>query len=258
MTSQDNYEYHGLMVKYWDLLRGDTSTWADRFMYLELIQKYGQPVLDVGCASGRLLLDYLAQKIDIDGVDISPEMIAMCERNADRRNFKPNLHVQDMTELSLPRKYKTILVPSSSLQLLLKPGEPRQAMQRFYDHLEPNGALVSPFMTLWREGDPLDGGFEQEALRPEDGATIRRTGWSRFNPETNMEDTHDTWEVIKDGVMILSEVHSKSPATLSYTQAEAAALFEETGFKDVQIYSEFTFDPVKPEDTLFTIVGVKP
>ena len=175
MPSQDNYEYHGLMVKYWDLLRGDTSTWADRFMYLELIHKYGQPVLDVGCASGRLILDYLAQKIDIDGVDISPEMIAMCERNAARKNFKPNLYVQNMTELSLPRKYRTILVPSSSIQLLLKPEQPQQAMLRFYEHLEPGGALVSPFMTLWREGDPLDGGFEQEALRPEDGATVRRS-----------------------------------------------------------------------------------
>jgi hypothetical protein len=35
-------------------------------------------------------------------------------------------------------------------------------------------------------------------------------------------------------------------------------LFVEAGFADVQVYSEFTFDPVKPSDTLFTLVGVKP
>jgi SAM-dependent methyltransferase len=258
MSSRENFEYHGLMVKYWDLLRGDTSTWEDRFMYLDLIKKYGQPVLDVGCAAGRLLIDYLAQGIDIDGVDISPEMIALCERNADRKNLKPNLYVQNMTELSLPRRYRTILVPSSSLQLLLKPGQPQQAMRKFYDHLESNGALVAPFMTLWKEGDPLDSGFEQQAVRPEDGATIRRTGWSRFNPETNMEDTRDMWEVIKDGVMIQSEVHAQSPATRSYTQDDAIALFEQAGFKEIQIFSEFTFEPVKPEDTLFTVLGIKP
>ena len=252
------YEYYGLMVQYWDLLRGDTSRWADRFMWLDIIQKYGQPVLDVGCSSGRLILDFLSQGIDVDGVDISPEMIALCEANAAKKRLTPKLHNQSMTELSLPRKYKTILVPSSSIQLLLKEGQPQQAMKRFFDHLEPGGALAAPFMTLWQEGDPLESGFTQEAVRPEDGATIRRTAWSRYNPETKMEDTHDMWEIIKDGVQIQSEVHNQSPATLSYTQAEALALFEEAGFKEIQTYSEFTFDPAKPADTLFTLVGVKP
>ncbi len=109
--STPNYEYYGLMVKYWDLLRGDTSDWDDRLFYLDLIKKYGQPVLDIGCASGRLILDYLSQGIDIDGVDISPEMIALCKQNAERKGLKPNLYVESMTELNLPRKYKTILVP---------------------------------------------------------------------------------------------------------------------------------------------------
>jgi SAM-dependent methyltransferase len=253
-----NYEYYGLMVRYWDLLRGDTSNWPDRFFYLDVIRKSGQPVLDVGCSSGRLILDYLAQGIDIDGVDISPEMISLCKQNAERKGLNPTLYNQGMTELNLPRKYRTILVPSSSIQLLLEPGLPLQAMKRFSDHLEPGGALVSPFMTIWVDTDPLENEWIQEAIRPEDGATVHRTGWSRFNPETQMEDTRDTWQVIKDGQVIESEVHEQVPATLSYTQAEAVALFEQAGFKDMQVFSEFTFDPVKPEDTLFSVLGIKP
>lgn len=34
------------------------------------------------CGTGRLLLDYLAQGIDIDGVDNSPEMLALCRPDA--------------------------------------------------------------------------------------------------------------------------------------------------------------------------------
>lgn len=256
MTS--NYEYYGLMVKYWDLLRGDTSNWPDRFFYLDVIKKSGEPALDVGCSSGRLILDYLSQGIDIDGVDISPEMIALCKQNAEKQGLKPNLYVQSMTELNLPRKYKTILVPSSSIQLLLEPGLPLQAMKRFYDQLEPGGTLVAPFMTIWVDTDPLENEWTQETIRPEDGALVRRTGWSRFNPETNMEDTRDTWEVIQNGQIIESEVHEQAPATRSYTQAEAVALFEQAGFKDIQLFSEFTFDPVKPTDTLFSLTGIKP
>lgn len=257
MTTPD-YEYYGLMVRYWDLLRGDTSNWPDRFFYLDVIKKSGQPVLDVGCSSGRLILDYLAQGIDVDGVDISPEMISLCRQNAEKKGLKPTVHVQSMTELDLPRKYRTILVPSSSLQLLLEPGQPLQAMKHFYDHLEPGGVFATPFMTLWKEGDPLESEFTREAIRPEDGAIVRRTGWSCFNPETNMEDTRDTWEIIKDGQVIESEVHEQAPATRSYSQAEAIALFEQAGFKEIQIFSGFTFDPVKPEDTLFSVTGIKP
>ncbi len=51
MTPSD-YEYSGLMAQFWDLLRGDTSLWADRFFYLDVITQAGQPVLDVGCGTG--------------------------------------------------------------------------------------------------------------------------------------------------------------------------------------------------------------
>ena len=256
-----DYEYYGLMVKYWDLLRGDTSNWADRFFYLDVIKKYGQPVLDVGCASGRLILDFLSQGIDIDGVDISPEMIALCQQNAEKKGLKPNLYVQSMIELNLPRKYKTVLVPSSSFQLLLEPELPLQALQAMksiYAHLEPGGALVAAFMTLGQGGAPLEGEFTGEATRPEDGATVRRRGWYRFNPDTNMADSRDTWEVIKDGHVIESEMHEQIPATRSYTQTEATALFEQAGFMDIQVFSVFTFEPVKPTDTTFSLIGIKP
>ncbi len=257
MTTPE-YEYHGLMVKYWDLLRGDSSTWEDRFFYLDVIKKYGQPVLDIGCSAGRLILDFLSQGMDIDGVDISPEMISLCKQNAERKGLKPNLYIQSMTELQLPRKYKTIILPSSSIQLLLEPEAPLQAMKSIYASLEPGGVLAVPFMALWGEGAPLEGEFTQEATRPDDGATVRRSGWYRFNPETNLADTRDTWEVIKDGQVIESEVHEQSPATRSFTQPEVIALFKQAGFEDIQIFSKFTFEPVKPEDRMFSVLGIKP
>jgi SAM-dependent methyltransferase len=253
-----NYEYYGLMAEFWDLFRGDTSTWEDRFFYLDVVKKYGQPVLDVGCGTGRILLDFMQQGIDINGVDNSPEMLALCEQKAGKLNLKPAIYQQEMTELSLPRKFQTILVPSSSFQLLLDTTLPPIAMSRFYEHLLPGGVLAMPFMTLWKEGDPLEGESTREAVRPEDGTTIRRTSWWRFNPEMNMEDTRDTYEIIKDGQVIESEVHEQAPATRSYTQAQAVALFEQAGFKEIQVFSEFTFDPVEPEDTTFSVIGIRP
>jgi SAM-dependent methyltransferase len=253
-----NYEYYGMLAEFWDLFRGDTSNWDDRFFYLDMVKKYGQPVLDVGCGTGRILLDFIGQGIDIDGVDNSPDMLALLHQKAKKLNLYPTVYQQEMTNLSLPRKYQTILVPSSSFQLLLDESLPPLAMEGFFEHLLPSGVLVMPFMTLWKQGDPLESEFVREVVRPEDGATIRRWQYSRFDPETELEDSIDRYEIIRDGKVIASEEHKQSPATRSYTQEQAMTLYQKAGFKDIQVFSEFTFDPVKLTDTVFSIIGVKP
>src|SRR5690349_19428522 len=154
MSTNPSYEYYGMMAEFWDLFRGDTSTWEDRFFFLDVVKKYGQPVLDVGCGTGRILLDFLQQGIDIDGVDNSPEMLTKLREKADVLHLHPAIDQQEMDGLDLPRKYQTILVPSSSFQLLLDENLPPVAIRRFYEHLLPGGVLAMPFMTLWKPGDP--------------------------------------------------------------------------------------------------------
>jgi ubiquinone/menaquinone biosynthesis C-methylase UbiE len=100
--AEPEYEYRGLIASSWDLLRGDTTDWGDRRRYRELIERYGQPALDVGCGTGRLLLDYLGGEIDIDGVDNSPEMLARCREKAEPLGPHPVLYQQSMETLALP------------------------------------------------------------------------------------------------------------------------------------------------------------
>lgn len=257
MTSP-SYEYYGMMAEFWDLFRGDTSTWEDRFFYLDVVKKYGQPVLDVGCGTGRILLDFMQQGIDIDGIDNSPDMLARLHQKADLLKLHPVVYQQEMDKLDIPRKYQTILVPSSSFQLLLDPSLPPLVMQRFYEHLLPGGVVAMPFMTLWKENDPLESEFTREVMRPDDGATIRRWQYSRFDPDTGLEHTIDRYEILRDGNLIASEEHHQSPATRSYTQQQAIDIYREAGFDHIQVFHEFTFEPATPKDTTFNVLGFKP
>lgn len=188
------YEYKGLMAETWNVLRGDTSNWADRHFYLAVIQTYGQPVLDVGCGTGRLLLDYLQQGVDIDGVDNSPEMLSICQYKADQLKLRPKLYEQYLEHLELPRKYKTILVPSSTLQLITELEATELAMKRLYEHLLPGGILVASMMTLWKEGEPLESEWEKTAVRKTDGVTFRRVARSWFDPISECEHTEDLYQ----------------------------------------------------------------
>lgn len=251
-----DYEFRGLMAATWDAFRGDTSKWDDRFFYLDQIGRSGQPVLDVGCGTGRLLLDYLQQGIDIDGVDNSPEMLAVLRRKAAELGLQPTVYEQSMEALDLPRRYRTILVPSSSLQLLTEPGQAAAAVERFAAHLEPGGALVAPFMTLWAEGEPLSSSWEKTIDQP-DGSQVRRIARSWYDPKTECETTEDVYHVLRDGKVVLEEHHRRKNATRSYTQDAAQDLFAGAGLKDIQLYAGSTQKPAGPADAIFTVVGVK-
>jgi ubiquinone/menaquinone biosynthesis C-methylase UbiE len=84
-------------------------------------------------------LDYLTEGIDVDGVDNSPEMLAISRRKAQELGLQPVLYQQAMEALELPRAYRTILVPSSSFQLVTGAEAAVEAMRRFLRHLVPGG-----------------------------------------------------------------------------------------------------------------------
>lgn len=252
-----DYEYRGLMAELWDVFRGDTSAWDDRFFYLDVVKEFGQPVLDVGCGSGRLLLDYLQQGIDVDGVDNSPEMLDACRRKAALFGLQPALYQQTMETLDLPRRYGTILVPSSSFQLVLEPAAASRVLRLFHDHLLPGGALAMSAMIFWQEGDPLNTGWWQsgEVKRPGDGAVARRWSHSWYEPEARLEHTEERYEIVVDGAVVYSEIHRRSPATTWYTREELTAMLAEAGFGEIRLHRGFTAEPATPEDTLFTAVA---
>ena len=257
---KQDYEYGGMLAKTWDLLRGDTTQWPDRFFYRHFIDRHGGRVLDVGCGTGRLLLDYLNRGVDIEGVDTSPEMLDLCRAKALILNLKPTLYLQSMEDLDLPQHYEIIIVPSSSFQLVTDLGDATKSMANFYRHLDPGGILIMPFMQLWREGDALETDWEQdgEKVRLEDGALIRRWSRARYDPKEQMEHTETRFEEVIDGDIVNSEHHIRSPATRWYTQQQALALYRQAGFSDLKIYSEFSQEPASEDDVIFSVVGLKP
>ena len=219
-------------------------------------------------ATGRLLLEYLAGGIDIDGVDVSPEMLDICRQKAQKLGLHPALYQQHMEALDLPRSYRTIIVPSSSFQLITNAQDAAEAMQRFWRHLEPGGILVTPFMIPW-DGPTaesivvLDWEVVAEQVRPEDGLLIRRWARATYDLAHQLEHTEDRYEVIREGEIIASEHHSRSPASRWYTPSQAIKLYEDSGFTTIRILKEFTQEPASPDDpvakdTVFSVLGQRP
>ncbi len=252
-----DYEYTGLIATYWDFLRGDTTQWPSRPYFLKIIQESGEPALDVACGTGRLLLDYLEQGIDIDGVDISPEMIALCREKVAEAGFETALYVQSMEEMAIPRRYQTIIVPSSSFLQITDRAKALMALARFREHLLPGGTLCMSLRIL--TADPADEEFQiiSQKVRPEDGALVRRWWRCTYDMPNRLQHTEDRYEIIVDDQVVHTEFHSRSPALTWFPASEAIQMLAEAGFVDVAVYSDFTEEPATDEDHSYTIVGKK-
>lgn len=264
LDSVNDYEYRELIAKSWDLLRGDTSQWPDRYFFWGVIVESGTPALDVGCGTGRLLLDYLSDGLEVEGVDISPEMLNLLLEKAHQDGMNPKVYLQAMEALNLPRKYRTIIVPSSSFQLVTDLNQAEGVIERLYAHLEPRGTLAMSFMLLF-DGDPQKSGtltseweLVGEETRPSDGATVQRWSRSTFDFITQLESTENRYEIVKEGEIIESDEYSRSPATRWYTQDESAELLRRTGFENIQMFHEFTQKPARPDSRVWVVRGEKP
>jgi SAM-dependent methyltransferase len=262
----EDYEYRGLIAQAWDLLRGDYSTWPDRPFYRTIIERQGGPALDVGCGTGRLILDYLGAGLDVDGVDNSPEMLALCRAKAAGLGIdvEGRLFEQEMHELALPRKYATIFVPSLSFQLVLDPAAATATMRRFHDQLAPGGLLVMSFKAKLWEDRPTpprmqwSPWFKLVERQREDGDTIRRFIRTMYDHDRQLEHEENRYEVLRDGEVIESEFHSRCPCVRWYWQPQALALFEAAGFTDVRMTATETENPATPDDNSFKIRGTRP
>jgi SAM-dependent methyltransferase len=254
-----DHEYQGLVASSWDFLRGNTSSFPDRIFFREVIEQYGEPALIVGCGTGRLLLEYASDGIDVEGLDISPEMLEICKQKAYKLNLPLTLYTQGMELMELPRRYKSIVVPSSSFQLVSDLLDAQEALNRFLDHLQPEGILV---MSVWHIQDEGDGEWgdwwmvsEKQGFDDEKG--IRRWERSMYDPDTRQRHTENRYELISRGDVVYTEIHRRSPEMRNYSLSELTNMLEITGFLEVKSVSGFTSEPATDRDEVFCIFGRK-
>ena len=258
MEPQD-YEYHGMVASSWDRMR-ETMSFPDRDFFQEVVRDNGDPGLIVGCGTGRLTLDFSSNGLVVDGIDISPEMVEIAERKARTLNLKPNFYVQHMEMLDLPQKYRSIIVPSSSFQLVPNLDDARAALEGFYRHLESGGTLVMSIWHIMKEGDGTWGDWWKvvEVPKFEDGRMLRRWERSAYDSSTHLRHTENRYEILVNDVVIYEEVHKRSPELRNYSIHDLTEMLESAGFENVHAVSEYTTDPATDSDGSFCISGTKP
>ena len=127
--------HYGLVARHWAEFQNHRADAPDVAHVLDLIREHGDPALDAGCGTGRILLPCLRSGLDVDGCDVSPDMLSLCRELATGEGFSPALYAQHMHELDLPRRYRTIFCVGS-LGIASTREQDAAALRRFYELLE--------------------------------------------------------------------------------------------------------------------------
>jgi SAM-dependent methyltransferase len=235
--------------------------------YGGLIRRFGEPALDLACGTGRLLRPLVGQGLEVDGVDISPDMVAEARRLAAEAGLQTTITAQPMHEVDLPRHYRTIYC-CGSFGLGATRAQDRQALQRIHDHLEPGGAaginVDMPWLgeseagwARWLPGRrtdlPHDWDATSDRRRLADGDDLELLArFVAFDPlaqssvlEMRMRLWHDE--------RLVKEEQRRVDSNIYFAQ-EMLLLMADAGFRDVRMET-YTGTPATPDDGRLVFVG---
>jgi SAM-dependent methyltransferase len=136
MTEPQTWHY-GLIAEWWAQFNTD----GPEIEYFGHFVERGEPALDAGCGTGRLLLPWLRSGLDVDGCDVSADMVGLARERARGEGLEPTLFVQPLHELAPPRRYRTVVV-CGVFGLGTTRKQDEQALMRLYSTLTSGGTLL--------------------------------------------------------------------------------------------------------------------
>jgi len=248
--------YTGLIAELYDLVVADNYPTRDRDYYRSQITREPGPVLDATCGTGRLLLDYLRDGLDVEGVDASAEMLAACRVKAAREGLLPTLHEQYLQRLDLPRRFRTILIPAGSFQLIAERVDAMEALRRVRSHLEPGGRLPMSCFIPWEAmGDAPQRCWKigRTATRPSDGVTVLSQSADFHDRIEQMTTTWHRYDVFQGGGLHQSEIQMLKLRW--YFKQEIRLMLEAAGFDQILIHGDYTDEYYKDGHSSMTIIA---
>jgi SAM-dependent methyltransferase len=261
--------HYGLIARWW--AEFNVAEPEELAYFRAAIKRFGEPALDLGCGTGRILLPLLAGGVDVDGSDVSADMIALAEAELVKSRLAARLTVQPMHELDLGRTYRTIFM-CGSFGIGGRRDHDREALRRAYRHLEPGGALLianhelpyahrdekgwARWLPRHREDIPRQWPAEGDRRRTADGDEIELLNrLAEFDPLEQRHTLEIRARLWRGGQMVTEEAYSLKENL--YFAQEVLAMLDDAGFRDATVESYYSGRPATADDAVVAFVARK-
>ena len=243
MSNEIQTWHYGLVARWWAEFNEGGN---DIAFFQNVIERCGGAALEAGCGTGRLLLPFLRSGLDVDGSDVSPDMIAWCAAKAEADGLSVNLYTQAMHELDLPRRYCTVVL-CGAFGLGGDRSTDLEGLRRIHSQLESGGTLVMDHHlgkynldsdTMWQIPENL----ELPGPWPDKGDRRRMSGGGELELRTRLVGVDMAARSIvreisvlqfDSGIEIANDVYSI--VICSYSATEVENMLIEAGFGEVRV-----------------------
>jgi SAM-dependent methyltransferase len=209
--------------------------------------------LEIGCGSGRLLLPLLQKGFEVDGLELSEEMLRLCRDSAATLGLAPVLHHGDMTAFVPAEAYASLLVPAFTLQLA---EDANATLKAFHGQLKSYGVLYlsvfRPQAELLKEL-PENEWYDDHGIELPDGRKAALRTRHRLDRKQRIlfREHHYTLHS-EEGV----QEHFSEQTVRWFTPRQLSAMLTKAGFEVLNAMADFEPElPVDDDSQIVTLVA---
>ncbi len=228
-----------------DLARLFQSQYADftedLLLWLELAQRHGAPILELGCGTGRVLARLADAGHAVTGLDASPAMLERAEKQiAPGASDRVTLLRADLRSFSVDQRFPLAIAPLNVFAEL-DDDDLSRALATVRKHLAPQGilALDLPNPPEALALPEIEDELLQTFIEPETGHAVQVSAHQRLLPSG--QTVVVTWhydELLPNGMVsrhrFETTFHLRPPETLR-------RLLDESGYVDVSFFGDYAF-----------------
>jgi len=229
--------------------------------FVQAASRYGGPVLEVGCGTGRVLVPTARAGFDITGLDLSAPMLEVCRHRLSHGTPEVQARVRltqgDMRRFDLGRQYSLVTMPFRPFQHLLSVEDQMACLECVRRHLAPGGRLILDLFNpslpaLARDNIGQEFGDEPEFSAPDGRRVMRRqkiVARDYFNQVIHAELIHYVTHPDGREEQIVHKVNMRY-----LFRFEAEHLLARSGYEIEHLYADYDESPYgsrRPGELIF-------